>query len=63
MYQCSKPILGGGAFTATHNCNTYDQPEAAGSCYKDTFGDWHCSMAGNRPASSNQVRDQMPPVD
>ena len=62
-YQCGKPILGGGAFTATHNCNTYDQPEAAGSCYRDTFGDWHCSMAGNRPASSNQVRDQMPPVN
>jgi hypothetical protein len=62
-YQCGKPILGGGAFTATHNCVSYDQPEANGSCYKDTFGDWHCSMAGNRPASSSQVKDQMPPTD
>jgi hypothetical protein len=60
-YQCGKPIRGGGAFTATHNCNTYDQPVAAGSCYRNTFGDWNCAMAGNRLASSNQVRDQMPP--
>lgn len=60
-YQCSKPILGGGAYTATHNCNLYDQPQAAGSCYRDTFGDWHCLMAGSRLASTNQVREQMPP--
>jgi len=60
-YQCGKPILGGGAYTATHNCNLYDQPQAAGSCYRDTFGDWHCLMAGSRLASSNQVREQMPP--
>lgn len=61
QYQCAKPILGGGAYLATHNCNLYEQPEAAGACYRDTFGDWHCKMAGNRPASSNQVREQMPP--
>lgn len=61
-YQCGKPILGGGAFTATHNCVSYDQPVAAGICYKTTFGDWNCSMAGNRPASSAQVKDQMPPT-
>jgi hypothetical protein len=60
-YQCGKPIMGGGAYTATHNCNLYEQPQAAGSCYRDTFGDWHCTMTGNRPASSNQVREQMPP--
>jgi hypothetical protein len=61
QYQCSKPILGGGAYTATHNCNMYDQPQAAGTCYRDTFGDWHCLMTGNRLASTNQVREQMPP--
>ena len=61
LYQCGKPILGGGMFTATHNCFSYDQPVASGSCYRDTFGDWNCSMVGNRPASSSQVKDQMPP--
>ncbi len=60
-YQCGLPIVGGGAYTATHNCNRYDQPQASGSCYRDTFGDWHCTMAGNRSASTSQVREQMPP--
>jgi hypothetical protein len=60
-YQCGKPTVGGGAYTATHNCNLYDQPQAAGSCYRDTFGDWHCLMTGSRLASTNQVREQMPP--
>ena len=60
-YQCGKPILGSSAYVATHNCNLYEQPQAVGSCYRDTFGDWHCMMVGNRPASSNQVREQMPP--
>ena len=61
QYQCAKPILGGGAYTATHNCNLYEQPKAAGTCYRDTFADWHCTMAGDRVASTNQVREQMPP--
>ncbi len=61
QYQCGKPILGSSAYVATHNCNLYDQPQAAGSCFRNTFGDWHCTMVGNRPASSNQVKEQMPP--
>jgi hypothetical protein len=60
-YQCGKPILGSSAYVATHNCNSYDQPQATGTCFRDTFHDWHCLMTGNRPASSNQVREQMPP--
>ena len=39
----------------------YDQPQAAGTCFKDTFGDWHCLMIGNKVASVAQVREQMPP--
>ncbi len=62
LYQCGRPNLGGGAFAATHNCTTYDQPVATGTCYQDTFGDWHCALVGNRLASSSQVRDQMPPT-
>jgi hypothetical protein len=62
MYQCGKPNLAGGAFSATHNCVSYDQPVATGACYKDTLGDWNCSLVGNRLASSSQVRDQMAPT-
>lgn len=27
-----------------HNCRAESQPQAHGLCYKDTFGDWSCSM-------------------
>ncbi len=62
MYQCGKPNLGGGVFTATHNCVAYDQPVASGSCYRDTFGNWDCSLVGDRLASNSQLTDQMPPT-
>ena len=26
------------------NCTIYPQPEAEGSCYRNTFGEWECSM-------------------
>ena len=60
QYQCTKPRTDGGAYLATHNCILYDQPVAAGSCYRDTFGDWHCSLTGNRLASTG-VAGQMAP--
>jgi hypothetical protein len=31
-------------FARTHNCNVTDESAATGSCYKNTFGDWHCTM-------------------
>ncbi len=62
QYRCGTPIVGGDAYTTTHSCNLYEQPQAAGACYQDIFGDWHCTMVGKRPASSNQVREQIPPT-
>jgi hypothetical protein len=65
MYQCGKPTLAVAMGVITHtpsSCYTYDQPVAEGSCYKDTFGDWNCSMVGNRPASTSQVTGQKPPT-
>jgi hypothetical protein len=47
------------AFANTHNCNAFPYPTAAGLCYKDTWGDWHCRMGGL--SSSPMLRDQMPP--
>jgi hypothetical protein len=35
-----------------------DLPTAAGYCYKNTFGDWHCSMIG---ALANAQQLQLPP--
>lgn len=41
-YQCMK-VADYGAGT---NCNYYEKPKATGACYKDLFGDWHCSLSG-----------------
>jgi len=47
-------------FANTHNCNAFPYPTAAGLCYKDNGGDWHCQMGFT--SSSPQLRDQMPPA-
>lgn len=46
-------------FANSHNCNAFPYPAAAGLCYKDTWGDWHCRMGFT--SSSPMLRDQMPP--
>ncbi|MDD5544000.1 MAG: hypothetical protein PHX83_12575 [Acidobacteriia bacterium] len=30
---------------AGKNCNSADQPQATGVCYRTTFGDWRCGMS------------------
>jgi hypothetical protein len=42
---------------AGKNCQTADVPVANGSCYKDNFGDWHCTLGG---AQLNAKNDQPP---
>jgi hypothetical protein len=39
-------LIGSPDFARTHNCDTSDSPSATGICYKNTFGDWYCIMAG-----------------
>jgi len=42
-YQCSRPdadIMQ----NVGRNCSSVDQPNAAGNCWKTTFGDWRCTM-------------------
>jgi hypothetical protein len=43
-YYCS--IVAGGIADTGKNCQTSDVPAATGSCYKDSFGDWHCTLGG-----------------
>jgi hypothetical protein len=43
---------------ARKNCLTSDVPTAAGSCYKDNFGDWHCTLGGQQV----NERNDMPPL-
>jgi len=41
-YNC-QPINGDGR-NRGKNCSIYDNPNAKGSCYKNSFGDWTCAM-------------------
>lgn len=43
-YQCGAVSSGPILPNVGKNCNSGDQPNATGVCYKTTFGDWHCSM-------------------
>jgi hypothetical protein len=60
QYQCGVQSTMVNTFGNTHNCNKYIYTAAQGACWKDTFGDWHCTMAGK--AGSGQIQDQMPPA-
>ena len=40
------------------NCSVYNQPNAKGACYKDSFGDWHCAMTD---ASGQLIAENQPP--
>lgn len=58
-YQCVNPASATpGQFPAGKNCNRSDVSNATGMCYKDTFADWHCVMAGQR---SWPAPNQAPP--
>ena len=47
QYQCAQfaSMTTMNAYSHTHNCTATDLPEAAGLCYKSTFGEWHCVMS------------------
>jgi hypothetical protein len=44
-YICS-PLPPRGIFPAGQQCSMFPAATAAGLCYKNTFGEWHCSMSG-----------------
>lgn len=43
-FQCGTVSRGSFMPNAGKNCNSGDQPNATGMCYRTTFGDWRCSM-------------------
>jgi hypothetical protein len=61
-YQCAVASDGGALGPRYNNigknCNVYDEPKATGTCYRTTFGDWHCSMSD---LNSRQIPNQPPP--
>jgi hypothetical protein len=48
-YQCVNPAVATpGQFPPGKNCNSSDVANGTGMCYRDSFADWHCVMAGLR---------------
>ncbi|BCM91646.1 hypothetical protein IAD21_03521 [Abditibacteriota bacterium] len=39
-----------------HNCSIYNEPNAKGACYKDTFGDWSCAMTDTKTSETTQTQ-------
>ena len=60
-YLCNKPTAIDNDFSRTHNCSLYDEPHAEGSCYKDTFDEWHCLMTDFHRAAPPKATNVMPP--
>jgi hypothetical protein len=49
FYQCVNPAkCYSGTISARKNCNSSDVSNATGMCYRDSFADWHCVMAGQK---------------
>jgi hypothetical protein len=55
-YQCGKPDASDGG----KSCRLYDEANAQGRCYKDTFGQWQCSM-DDKTVGFNDYTEVAPP--
>ena len=51
QYMCTATAPNG---NSGRNCSVLHYPEATGSCWKTTFGDWACSMAGSALNSTSK---------
>lgn len=58
-YQCQNRLTA--ARVADANCNTYNEPQATGYCYKTTFGDWSCYMSDMAASNPENVHHDVPP--
>jgi hypothetical protein len=52
VYWCS-PVSP--AYPAGQGCRVSPMPEAAGKCWKTTFGDWKCNLTGPTPYSREKL--------
>jgi hypothetical protein len=60
-YDCRQAAAGESAFARTHNCSAFDEPAALGLCFKNTFGDWHCTMHDMHADIMNPKQHLLPP--
>jgi hypothetical protein len=60
-YDCRQPGARENAFARTHNCSAFEEPAAEGVCFKNTFGDWHCTMYDLHADIMNARQRLLPP--
>ncbi len=58
-YQCSIPNSINNNFGK--NCNTYENPNASGQCFRTGFGDWTCDMSDTDINNPNNRMNVAPP--
>ena len=57
-YMCTVMHSTGMLMNVGKNCRVYDLPKATGTCFRDNFGEWSCSLQGD---TDYGVAEQAPP--
>jgi len=61
-YQCSQIPYSALDYPGTRNCNEFKMSNAAGGCYKNTVGEWHCLMYDFHPGATATATNVRPPT-
>lgn len=61
-FQCSKLPYSYLDYPGNHNCNEFKMSNAAGSCFKNTAGEWHCLMYDFHSAATATATNVRPPT-
>ena len=59
-YDCA-PLPPRGIYPPGQQCTMYPHPAATGTCYKNTFGDWVCTMSGSAITANQTAQTKIPP--
>jgi len=62
-YQCSPLPASHMDNPGNRNCTEFKISSAAGGCYKNAAGEWHCIASDLHPAASATVKNVKPPTD
>jgi hypothetical protein len=59
-YDCA-PLPPRGIYPPGQQCTMYPHTNATGMCYKNTFGDWACTMSGSAITANQNAQTKIPP--
>jgi hypothetical protein len=61
-YQCNQLPSSAQDYPGIRNCSEFKMNDAAGSCYKNTAGEWHCLMYDFHPGAPATAVNVAPPT-